>query len=273
MSRTEEARDSLATAGDLSLRYGFESWPGKQGPVVAGITAEELIRLAGPLRKDHDDWLEADGEWLMVRQFAAADAGLIIDVAVTRSGRSAQGFLFAHLTRLSSMQPLAPPALPCGRIRLTGIGDVCFALPTHGESFHSIEFVRHNIAVFLRSTGKGERDLKKAAESIDQYILSRPRYTDWRSSGLWISVDKFELPESLVKEGSLTPLFVSVSDPRNESVVRSWELSAGGIVEEEGQILYYAEGEGDQSVTLLIADESGLATSARAEVTVVRRRK
>lgn len=270
---TEEtgAASSEGNLENPASRYGFEDWPGKEGPVVAGITLEPLSAVTGRLAVDHRDWLEADGEWILTREFSTADHSLTIDVAVARTCRGAQELLFAHLTRQTVMKSLDPPALPCGRVRLTDTGDVCFGLPQHGgEGYHSVEFARNNVVIFLRTDGEATGDLSSIATAIDALILSQPVFPDWRSSRLWISIDRFEIPDARARAGSMVPLVVSVSDPRNEAYTRDWEVSAGGILEEDGEISYYAEGSGRQSITLLVADESGLAASARAEIEVVR---
>lgn len=263
--------DRRADLEELAVRYGLEAWPGKNGPVVAGIKGEELFRSGTPLVRDHEDWLQVDDEWVLVRQFACSDRAFVVDLAVARTCRTAQEVLFSHLTRQSAMKPLDPPALPCGRVRLRDIGDVCFALPPNGkETFHSVEFVRNNVVVLLKTLDDTAGDLRKIAAVIDEHITSQSLFPDWQSTGLWISIDRFEVKDVQVESGSITPILVTITDPRNETVVKAWELSSGGILEENGQVSFNAEGSGRQTITLLVANSSGLAASARTELEVLK---
>ncbi len=257
--------------GEYADRYGVENWPGKYGSVVAGLGLDDISTDEVPLVLDHERWLTVDNERVVVRHYESVDQRFILEMAVTRSCGTAHQLFFDQLTSPKSMVPLEPPALPFGRVRLDDIGDICFALPQHGEEeFHSIEFVRNNLVVRIRSKGRESVGLRDFAESLDHTILSRPRYRDWRNSKLWPSIDRFEASTRQVKARSTTPLSISIADPRNEPFTISWDLSAGGILEEKGGVCYYAEGSGPQTLTLLVVNQSGLAATSRIELVITK---
>ncbi len=261
--------DRDKTIEEYSHRYDVENWPGKDGDVIAGLELESLFTDINTPVIDHDRWIEVNDESVVMRQYTMSDYNLIIEAAVTRTCQTAHQLLFSHLTRQNSMKPLGPPALPFGRIRLVDIGEVCFGLPQHGKDlFHSIEFVRNNVVILLRTKGGSSLDLKHVAMAIDALILSRTAYTDWQSSGLWISIDRLEAGDGQIRSGSAVPLFISINNPGNEPITRTWELSSGGILKEDGRINYYTEGAGWQTITLRVANRSGLAASARATIYV-----
>lgn len=265
----EEIPQRDTRLGEYADRYGVESWPGKYGSVVAGLSLEDLSTDDTPLVMDHERWLDVDGEKVVNRQYVTADKLVILEVAVARSSRTAHWLLFDFLTSSRTVKPLEPPALPFGRVRLDGIGDVCFALPQRGqEEFHSIEFVRYNIVVRIRSKGGESTGLRGFAEAVDRTILSRPLYRDWQESKLWPSIDRFEASSNQLKVRSIVPLLISITEPRDEHFTMTWEMSAGGILEEKGSVYYYAEGSGPQTLTLLVANRSGLADAARIELQV-----
>ncbi len=255
---------------EFANRYGYEVWPGRYGMVVAGIRPEDISIDGIQLDFDHGRWIEVNGEWVWIRQLESKDGKITLDLAIARTCRTAHRLLFDHLVRPRSMKPFDPPALPYGEIRLDDTGDICFALPQHGrEEFHSIEFVRNNIVILLTARREVSVGLKDIAGRIDSLILSRPAYRDWRGSGLWPRVDRFDVPSGEVKSRSMIPLLVSVTDPGNEPFTISWDLSSGGILEEKGSRYYYAEGSGTKTINLLVANRSGLASSARTEIQVV----
>ncbi|MFQ6104826.1 MAG: hypothetical protein ACE5OP_11120 [Candidatus Glassbacteria bacterium] len=259
------------TLGEFYARYEVDNWPGKNGYVVPGIKLDALFTNDNQLVVDHETWIDMGGERVVMRQLTTGDNHLIVNIAVARTCETAHQILFSHLVRPKSMQPFEPPALPYGEVRITDIGDVCFGLPQQEkETFHSIEFVRNNIVILLRTKLDTTMDARSIAKAIDEVILEQPVYPNWRSSGLWISIDRFEITNVNVKSGSTIPIILSVTDPMNESFIKAWELSAGGILEEDGKISYYAEGSGRQTITLLVANQSGLAASAQIELVVMK---
>jgi hypothetical protein len=246
-----------------------ESWPGKYGTVVAGIRKEDISTDDSPLAVDHERWQEMNGEWVLIRQLVMADKQITLEVAVARNCLTAHRLLFEHLVRPRSMSPLEHPALPYGSVLLDDIGDVCFALPQHGsEEFRSVEFVRNNIVFLLRTKGEVPVGLREFAETIDRAIQSLPSYRNWKDSKLWPSIDRFETPTNHMNSRSKIPLFISITDPGKEDFTIMWDLSSGGILEEKGMKYYYAEGSGPRIITLLVGNQSGLASSAQIELQV-----
>ncbi len=256
-----------AVQEDLAIRYDVANWDGKGGPIVAGITPGQI---PGALDLDHVRWLDADGKSVLLRQFTMTDHQVTVEVAVTRTCDGAHQVLFDHLARPRTMAPLDPPALPYGSIRSDEIGDVCFALPGHRGGFHAIEFVRHNVVVLLRGEGTGMNHLKVLALAIDKAIVSQPLYRSWETSRAWPSITKFELPETTVKAGATLPVTLEITGSNNGNLMKAWEVSAGGVEEKNGTTVYYAEGSGRQTLTLLVANQRGLAASATIEFDVTK---
>ncbi len=253
--------------------YDFENWPGRDGDVIPGFDPASPPFARYDLQFDHDEWLVTDGEWVVIRQFVTPGRELTVDVAVARSCRSAHRALFEHLTRQTAAATLAPPLLPNGQVRLTDIGDVCFGVPQNGPSpFRSVEFVRNNIVVLLTVDEGARIPLLSVAGEIDRHLLSLPAFPDTRSSGRWISIDDFRIGEgpgsARPVRGALLPVEISVTVPSGGDHSRSWRLSEGGIVEREGELFYLAEASGNQTITLLIRDRSGLAAHADVRLTV-----
>ncbi len=258
----------------LALRYDAAGWPGKAGPVVAGLELDEGLLEKNGLSTDHRIWLAEGDERILLRYFSAPLKRLSAGVGVARSCAAAQKILFGHLARPRAIEPIATPVLPYGEIRMEGLGDVCFVVPLgDGAGFHSIEFVRHNVVILLRAfdrkTAKGLKDL---AIALDDAIIARPLHKDWLSSNEWPEIVRFDTPRTSVEANSIVPLAVSLSSRFSSGAPLSidWEMTAGGIIQDGGAFRYHAEGEGAERLILLVADERGLARSAGIEFVIAK---
>jgi hypothetical protein len=272
----EEGSPSVqAWRSELASRYDVASWPGKGGPVVAGIAPSEIASAASlPLALDRVEWLTVgDDERVLRRDFTTRAADLTIAVAVARSCDAAHQVLFDHLARPRSMMPLDPPALPYGCVRLGDLGDVAFALPaSEGDGYVAVEFVRGNVVVLLRAEASAARGVEAAARSLDATLRRLPAFESAEASGRWPRVERFASLAAVARAGDTIPLDIRVADPAGtEPLLRAFELDAGGILEEAGSVRYHAEAPGHQVLTLLVANDRGLAASARQGIDVVKR--
>jgi len=260
-----------AWRSELAERYGVDAWPGKGGPVVAGLRPELVADGAFGLVFDHARWIDVAGEkTALLREYRALDGTVTLDVAVTRTCDGAHAAFFDHLARPRSMMPLDPPALPYGCVRLAGIGDVAFALPA-GDTpgYRAIEFVRSNLVILLRAEkDEGTEPLEGIARAIDRAIRERPTFDRWEASGAWPAIGRFAALSARVRTGAEVPIEIEVSDPHGEAITRTFDFEAGGIREEGGRVLYHAEASGQVTLELRIANASGLAESARLSIEV-----
>jgi len=257
---------------ELAVRFDLSGWQGKAGPVVSGLDANQLKIEKWNMKADHNRWINVDGEAVVIRHFANKDFSLTMDVTVAKSCKNAQNAFFNNLARARTLPYTNGKELPYGYVRLDGIGDVCFALPSQdSKGYHTIEFVQNNIVYVLKSrvfSTEKQRvsvDLLEIAKGMDQLVKSQPHYSDWKSSGQWPAVHNLSSSNIKDEKSGLIPLEVITSESKDSSFIKNWEMTAGGIVENNGKIQYYKEGLGPQKLTLMIADKRGLAASASLE--------
>jgi len=261
-------------AEQIALRYDPAGWPAKNGPVVAGLEMGKELTEGFGLSSDYNLWIDVDDERIVQRYFTAPEGRTTVGIAAARSCAAAHKVLFKHLARPRAMVPLEPPALPYGEIRLEGVGDICFATPiAGGGGFHSIAFTRFNVAVLLRTFDReAAGTLRDLAVAFDKAIVGQRLYKDWISSNQWPEIVRFDAAATRVKTKSIVPLAVDLSTPASigTPLVIDWEMSAGGIATIEDASNYHAEGEGVESLTLLVADQRGLTTSSKIEFEITR---
>jgi len=274
VSSAQERAGEKEWTSRLALRYDSAGWPAKTGPVVAGLKQDKVFGERFSLSADHNIWLEVNDERIVQRNFASPDRRAAAGIAVARSCAAAQKILFNHLARPRSMAPFDPPALPYGEIRMEGVGDVCFAARfTGGEGFHSIEFTRFNVVVLLKAFDReAARALRDLAVAVDKALVAQRLFKDWISSNEWPEIVRFDAASTRIRTNSIVPLAVSVTNRSSVGtpLLIGWEMSAGGIIEAKDVLSYHAEGEGVESLVLLVADERGLTSTSRIEFEITR---
>lgn len=279
----------------------FENWPGKNGPVRAGII----------LSKDHFSSLQEaeeddipiirimdDIEGILATRYSYSwtvkDKGKVrVRIHVMQTCLQAQNFLIWRFAT-SNMANVHLPS----RGERYGIhaGDISFA------SDDSIDFVRNNIHVEIDAYDEMENELKEIAEDLDQLLLSRPTGEDARE--LMPVIKRFHPVKHPMKPDETSDLFFEIETPAknydylelkplqecldkirvtdvnlsNDQILFKWKATEGDIYLEKhdlGNNYYYcsyhyaSEMEGLHTITLIVSyRETGLISEAQTIIEV-----
>ena len=175
---TLEIRSPVLSTGDIPAwlldRYGVAGWtPGKTRIDVEPEPCS-IFRFLEPARSI-DRVLHVDREQLYERYyFLESEKGALrLTILTGESSEAVSNYLATRLCGPRTMAPLPPPNLPFGEVRLPGPGDICFAVPSPGETgFGRIDFVRGNVLVRLEGEGAWRVELHDLARRLDLYLLS-----------------------------------------------------------------------------------------------------
>ncbi|MGA1795183.1 MAG: hypothetical protein ACMUIL_04905 [bacterium] len=268
----------------------FENWPGKNGPVRAGIilskdhfsSLQEAEEDDIPIIRIMDDVEGVLGTRYSYGWIVKEKGKVRIKIHVMQTCLQAQNFLIWRFATCS----MANIHLP-SRGERYGIhaGDISFV------SDHSILFVRNNIHVEITVYDEMENDLKEIAEELDQLLLSRPTGDDARE--LMPVIIGINASESSIKPNNISDLTIDIEFPAgnptnldpieedifgrvtdspfsNEELIFMWKTTEGDVyLDDVDQYYYSSEEEGLHILTLLLSGkDTGIVTEAQITIEV-----
>lgn len=240
----------------------FDHWPGKTGPVRAGLRLSQ--KLISALAGARDVWQndqamlwEIEGGQVVKRGYRwQTESGddVYVDLTVAESCQEAHEYLIERCYYTSL--PFELRILR--RDQPTVAGDISFR--------GGRKFIRNNLVVEISAEGEMKERIMEIAKEVDALLLTRP--TAPSADQMKPVIERFEIAQDPVKEGSLTRLFIKVRAPQGGELEYQWRLTGGGIKEESGAYYYHGGDQGDQKLTFIVINDSGFASSTEIEIAV-----
>ncbi len=243
--KAAEPGKDYPSQNELRMRYGFDQWKGKTGPVWAGLETKALqwqgwsplsakpfrevfeVREQNPYQEtpfiDHGVrvhyQMTHEGKELRRHHYR-------VEVCFTRSRVAARTLLLNQFLSHHSLPALGAPQLPWGEELVESLGDVAFA-HHQGDLTHRVVFVRGNIFIRIDALGDATRTTLSLARSIDGSIQK----TEQRES-----YGALTLPQPLVFETSDQELAPGEGTLLNVQIAPThhllWLLPHGDLVQD-----------------------------------------
>ncbi len=266
---TGESLDKLKELSD------FESWPGKTGPVRAGVRLSKgiipILEGTTDIRPNRTPGLWGVennlvrywsrwqmGETIITGREDYTEDRVEIWIVVAETAAEAHEYLIERYFYTSLPFETRVPR----RDQPNVAGDISF--------FGGRKFIRNNIVVEISAKGKMKDKLRETAEQIDALLLTRPTATS--ADPFKPVIERLEIAQDTVERESKTKLFVEATDPYGGDLVYKWRGTDGGIGKDEsGDYYYYAGDFGVNNLTLslIVINDIGFASRASIGVTIV----
>ncbi len=266
---TGESLDKLKELSD------FESWPGKTGPVRAGVRLSKgiipILEGTTDIRPNRTPGLWGVennlvrywsrwqmGETIITGREDYTEDRVEIWIVVAETAAEAHEYLIERYFYTSLPFETRVPR----RDQPNVAGDISF--------FGGRKFIRNNIVVEISVKGKMKDKLRQTAEQLDALLLTRP--TAASAQQFKPVIERLELAQDTVEKGSSTRLFFEARDPHGGGLEYIWRMNGAGLGKDHNSETYYyiARYEvGVKELTLIVINDIGFASRASLTVTIV----
>lgn len=257
----------VASASDLTEEarqtYGFESWPGKSGPLKQGLALHEVDLEPWQVHSRRNR-LTTSGEIIVRYGAPNSKPAFEIGVRVFDSVPDAQEHLLAFLGGSTMV-------VPRGDSLGLSIGDISFATK-EGGGFDSIAFVRNNVTVrlsriYLASGGPvADPDIRQIAERIDARIIKEKVAKKAKHLGK-PRIKKFT-SASTTKPDEPVEIALKITDPKGGHIEIHFDEGGGMVYEKDGTWYFQAEKPLEYTITVYAINERFLVSQRSLTIRV-----
>lgn len=160
--------------------------------------------------------------------------------------------------------------IPAQKFKLK-IGNVCFVTTqdNQGETFSSLDFIRHNVIIMLTAEGELQNHLRDMAERLDALLMKHKSVKRYDQLPDIPKILSLALARKSIKAGDETPFTLSIRNPRDRKLHYDWKLSAGGVRQDHaGQFFYQGTEPGQQQIEAIVMNDLGLFNRASVAIKV-----
>lgn len=256
-------------------RTNFANWGSEIGKIISGVSiSEQILPQLSTLRKvwKEDSYSVEEIQkvtYTKIRKWWQLEANQYdVTMVVGPSFDAAKEFLLLRYVETQREPPLIKPP---GRQFGLEIGNVCFVTTEDGgETFSSIDFIRHNVLFMMRSEGNFQKNLRTIAVTLDTLLLKKTPVGSYEQLPDLPAIKTFSMGKPKIKLGEESLLTLEINNPQQRELRYFWTMTGGGIEKNLLEnFVYYGAEAGKQQITVTVVNDIGLYYSKSVEIEVI----
>ncbi len=257
----------------VKQKTGFTDWKGTTGIVIAGasVTEDMLPELRSLKKIGEDNYsiekVDKTAYVKISKRWRSGENGFEAIMVVAPSLEAAREFL---IRRYAETQEMTPAIKNRGQKLGLSLGDVCFgSADSLRKRYSEIDFIRNNVVFLLRADGIIQNKLKSMAEKLDRNLALKKRGKEYRRFPDFPTIKLFVAEKTEMVSGESIPLVLEIDNPGDRELRYFWDISSGGVSKNmHDRFIFYCDGEGEQTITVIAVNDLGLYDTASVTIMV-----
>lgn len=256
-------------------KYDFAKWEPETGRVISGVAiSEKILPQLSPMKKvwQKDNYSVENIQkvtYIKVRKWWRLENDQFeVTMVVGPTFEAAKQYL---ILRYATTQMEPPLIKPPGREFGLDIGNVCFVTAEkRGETFSSIDFIRHNILFMMTAEGAVQKNLRAMAEALDALLLKKTPVEKYEQLPDLPTIKTFSAERAKINLGENVFLTLEVYNPQQRELHYFWTMTGGGVEKDLLEnFVYYGGDYGKQHIIVTVVNDIGLHDSEAVDIEVV----